>query len=113
MRDGGYSPVTAQTLQRLEPIFVERLEASVSASPEEEVELRRGISMGKFDEKWGSLPVALWLRSEAKVRGERETLEAMIRLGPDGVLPLALRYAAPELRRRLEVLAKTADSVDG
>ncbi len=102
---GAYSPVTARTLRRLEPIFVERLEAFVDATPEEEAELREGISMGKFDEKWGSLPVALWLRSEASVRGERETLVEMIRLGPDGVLPLALRHASPELRPRLEALA--------
>ena len=45
--DGGYSPVTAQTLQRLEPIFVERLEASVSASPEEEVEVAAWHLNGK------------------------------------------------------------------
>lgn len=108
--DGGYSPVAAQTLQRLEPIFIERLEAFVRASPEEEHELRRGIAMGTFNEKWGSLSLALWLHSEAKVRGERETLEEMIRLGPDGVLPLALRHIGPGLRLRLEALVETVDS---
>ena len=30
----------------------------------------------------------------------------MIRLGPDGVLPLALTYAAPELRPRLAALER-------
>ncbi len=44
---GKYSPVAARTLQRLEPQFVERLEGLVSAAPEEEDALRRGISMGK------------------------------------------------------------------
>lgn len=109
--DGGYSPVTAQTLQRLEPIFVERLEAFVSATAEEEEALRRGISMGKFDEKWGSLPVALWLHSEAAARGEQETLGTMIRLERYGVLPLALRHAAPELHPRLEALQETVVSL--
>lgn len=106
--NGEYSPVSAKTLGRLEPILVARLEALVSATPEEEAELRRNISMGKFDRKWGSLPVALWLHSEAAVRGEREVMEGMIRLGPDGVLPLALRHAAPELRPRLGEVARAA-----
>ncbi len=109
--DGKYSPVTASTLKRLEPVFVERLESFIHATAEEEKELRRGISMGKFDKKWGSLPVALWLHSEARVRGERETLETMIRLERNGVLPLALRHAAPELRPRLEALVKATRTV--
>lgn len=106
---GAYSPVTTETLRRLEPVFVERLEAAIDASSEEEETLRRNISMGKFDQKWGSLPLALWLRSEARVRGERQVLEEMIRLGPDGVLPLALRYIAPHLRPRLEAISEVVD----
>lgn len=109
--DGGYSTVTARTLRRLEPIFVERLEALVSATAEEEEALRRGIAMGKFDEKWGSLPLALWLHSEAVMQGEQETLRTMIRLERYGVLPLALQHAAPELRPRLEALQQTVDSL--
>ena len=102
--NGNDSEVTVRTLEQLEPILVERLEALVDATPEQEKELRRGISMGKFDRKWGSLPVALWLHREAARSGERETLERMIREGRDGVLPLALRHAAPALRPRLEAL---------
>jgi len=105
---GDPSPVAAETLRRLEPILVERLEAFVDATPEVEEELRRGISMGRFDEKWGSLPVALWLHAEARARGEAETLAWMVRVGPDGVLPLALRHAAPEHRPRLRALAEHA-----
>ncbi len=102
---GAYSPVTARTLRRLEPFFVERLEAAVDASPAEEPEIRRGISMGRFDEKWGSLPVALWLHSEARIRGERDALEEMIRAEREGVLPLALRHVSEELRPRLDAVA--------
>lgn len=107
---GNYSPVTATTLQRLEPVLVERLEALVDAPASRERELRRGICMGKFDEKWGSLPVALWLHSEARRHGERATLEATIRNERHGVLPLALAYADPALRPRLEALLAVADS---
>ena len=111
--EGRSSPVAARALERLEPVLVERLEAFLAATPEEEKELRRGIAMGKFDEKWGSLPVALWLHSEARVIGERETLETMIRLERHGVLPLAIRHAAPELRPRLEALAEAARQREG
>lgn len=102
--DGSYSPVTAEALARLEPVFVDRLEALATADTEVEAELRSGISMGKFDEKWGSLPVALWLHSEVKREGEREVLRSFLRLERHGVLPLALRHAAPGLRDRLRAL---------
>jgi hypothetical protein len=103
--DGTHSAVASATLARLEPVLVSRMEALAQATPAEEDALRAGISMGKFDEKWGSLPVALWLRREAALRGEREVLAETVRLGPDAVLPLALRQAAPELRPRLAALA--------
>ena len=106
--DGADSPVAARTLQRLEPILVERLEALAAAAPDAEAELRRGICTGKFDQKWGSLPVALWLHRDAQALGEHRTLETIVDLGRDGVLPLALRHAAPELRPRLAVLARRA-----
>jgi hypothetical protein len=101
---GSPSPVAARALERLEPILVERLEALATATTEEEPALRAGISMGKFDEKWGSLPVALWLHAEAARRGHDATMTWMVREGPDGVLALALRHAAPELRPRLRAL---------
>lgn len=108
--DGTYSPVARETLERLEPILVERLEAAVVAGPAEEVELRRSIAMGKFDEKWGSLPVALWLRSEAAVQGEQATLDWIVRAGPEGVLPLALRHADPKYRPRLRAVATAREA---
>lgn len=101
---GRDSPVAERTLERLEPILVARLEALAAASADEEAELRAGISMGKFDEKWGSLPVALWLHAEARERGEFAALAAFIRAGPRGVLPLARRHAAAELQPRIEAL---------
>ncbi len=103
--DGSYSPVTAETLQRLEPVLVDRLEALAEAdSASAESELRAGISMGKFDEKWGSLPVALWLHSEAARRGEQELLASTIRLNREAVLPLALRWISSEYQGRVRAL---------
>ena len=104
--DGVVPEVTRTTLARLEPIFVGRLEAfAAHPSEDEERELRKGLTIGKFDRKWGSLPVALWMRMETIERDELEVLAEMLRLGPDGVLPLALRHIAPELRPRIEALA--------
>lgn len=107
--EGNYSAVTARTLERLEPIFVERLEALATATPAAEEQLRSGIAMGKFDEKWGSLPVALWLHTEAVRCGEEDLLPTMMRLGPKAVLPLARHYVAPELRPALDHLLVMAD----
>ena len=102
---GSYSVVAADTLRRLEPIFVDRLEQLAVAGPESEPTLRHEIAMGKFDRKWGSLSFALWLHSEAALCGERETLRTVLRLERDSVFRLALRHAAPELRPAIRALA--------
>jgi hypothetical protein len=102
--DGSYSDVTARTLERLEPILITRLEALATATLEAEAQLRSGIAMGKFDEKWGSLPVALWLHTETARCGKRNVLQTMFRRGPKAVLPLARHHIAPELRPRLDDL---------
>ena len=104
---GNYSTITADTLAKLEPIFVERLEMFLSVGNEQENELRSGIAMGKFDEKWGSLPVALWLHSEVKQCGKSETLRTVMRMEREAVLSLALRHISSELRPRvLEIQRK-------
>jgi len=102
--DGRDSPASAEALARLEPVLVERLEALASASPSDEPALREGISMGRFDHHWGSLPVAIWLHKEARQRGSRVVLQEYVSLGRAGILPLALRHVAPELRPRVSAL---------
>jgi hypothetical protein len=109
---GDYSPVTAETLARLEPEFVARLEMLARADEGEERALRAGISMGKFDEKWGSLPYALWLLSEAKRCGEPATLRAALALERDSVLALAARYAADSFEERIRALAVLSGRAD-
>jgi len=101
---GRYTAVTEDTLSRLEPVFVERLEKLAAPDVANERELRDGMSMGRFDRKWGSLTFALWLHSAVKRCGEESTLQAVMRLERDSVLPLALRHAAPEFRPRLGAL---------
>ena len=107
--EGTASPAAADALRRLEPILVERLEQFVDADDEREKALRAGISMGRFDEKWGSLPVALWLHSEVKRCGEAATLRTILHLERDGVLLLAERHAAPALQPRIRALHDRID----
>jgi hypothetical protein len=52
----------------------------------------------------------LWLRREAVLAGEQATLAWMIRTGPDGVLPLAMRHADPRFLPRLERIARERDA---
>ena len=49
-------------LERLEPRFVARLAALACGSPDAET-LIADLSEGRFEEKWGALPAALWLRN--------------------------------------------------
>lgn len=110
-KNGGKSATASEALDRLEPILVERLEQFVIADDSQERQLRRGISMGKFDEKWGSLPVALWLHSEVAECEETVTLRAVLNLERDSVLVLARRHAAPELQSRIEALIRQAGTM--
>lgn len=103
--NGTPSDVTARTLAVLEPIFVERLEALATATAAEEHALRRGICTGRFDRKWGSLTVALWLRAEARERDEVDVLRDAIRQHREGVLPLAMKHIRADLRDRVRALA--------
>ena len=116
-QDGSYSKIAAERLKELEPILVDRLEKLAAASKELEDELRAGISMGRFEEKWGSLPFALWLHREVSRCGEADTLRAVLRLERDSVLLLALRHATPRLMPRIKAvqdgLGRMPDSVAG
>lgn len=109
--EGNYSTTATETLEKLEPIFVERLEKLVTAGDEHERQFRAGLASGKFDEKWGSLPFALWLHREVRKCGEMDTLQALLRLERDGVLPLASRHAAPKFMRRLKALQNKVDRI--
>lgn len=86
-------------LESLEPRFVARLAAIACASPERAQRLTADLSRGRFDRKWGALPVALWLEREP---GEPEAvLREFLLAGPAGVWALAERHAAPASRAAL------------
>ena len=86
-------------LGRLQVTFAERIAALENASEEEAAELMEGLSMGRFDQKWGALTVALWLAMDAK--GSEEQLQQWINAGPEGVLRLAHKYLPKHLKQSL------------
>jgi hypothetical protein len=101
---GELTPLARATLNDLDPILVERLEKLAHATTEEESALTAGLSRGPFREKWGALPVALWLAEES--RGDDQLLRPFVSSGSSGVLALARRQLPPGLARRLPLEAR-------
>lgn len=97
--DGGLSEHAEAVLVHLSPIFVSRLAALQTATDEEAAALMRGLSMGPFEDKWGALPVALWLSEE--VRRDDDALAVWVERGPWGVLDLAASHLPPDLAKNL------------
>ena len=97
--DGEPTPPAREALAKLEPILVERLDGLARASETEEPSLVAGLSRGPFGEKWGALPVALWLAQES--RGDDRRLRPWVAAGSSGVLALARIHLPPELAARL------------
>ena len=96
---GDPTPQARRALAGLEPIFVDRLRRLSTAPDSEESALRSGLSSGALAQKWGALPVALWLAEEAKGDGRR--LRRWIQAGSEGILDLARAHLPPELAAQL------------
>lgn len=87
-------------LERLEPRLAERLSGLARTHDVAEVRaLRQNLSAGPFAEKWGALPVALWLAVDTG--NEPERIAAWVEKGPAGILDLMLKYADPAHRAAL------------
>lgn len=88
-------------LKRLAPILVERLTKIKDAGVDTDVEaLTRGLSAGPFNQKWGALPIALWLHQEAQ--GNYGTLRTWADRGPQGIIDLMQIYLPEQLSDRLK-----------
>ena len=88
----GDSEAAAEARAKLEPRFVARLAALACASQEDADALTAELSMGRFDRKWGALPVALWLAAEPKA------IRELVLAGPDGVWALAEKHLPGDSR---------------
>jgi hypothetical protein len=101
--NGVLPPLTMQTMQKLTPVFVDRLttiQSAASLTNEEKERLNAGLSRGPVDQKWGALPVAIWLLLEAG--GDEKKLNAWIQRGPEGVIALARKYLTGKDKEKFE-----------
>jgi hypothetical protein len=96
----GSSTTAREALARLGPVLVERMSALACANEEESARLRADLSNGPFADKWGALPVALWLELESARSGD--ALRDFVRGGVASVGALARRHLPVELSARLE-----------
>jgi hypothetical protein len=99
-KNGHITDHAEKTLLSLEPVFVQRLIAIKYATETEATVLMQDLSMGRFNEKWGALTVALWLVKESA--GDDKNLIKWINLGPDGILTLALNHLPVKLKDDLK-----------
>ena len=84
------APLTTKALEELQPRFVARMTALACADSVTAVPLLADLSSGPFDQKWGALPVALWLLAD--VETDSNALHAFATAGPIGVWTLAQRH---------------------
>jgi hypothetical protein len=94
---------TIKALNRLEPIFVERMnQLSQTNDYEKEMELTRDLSFGPFNKKWGALTVALWIMKDVEMN--HHSLKALIKGGEKSAIYLAKKYLPEALRNEFEKL---------
>lgn len=95
--DGVPTPLARDTLVMLQPKMVERLTALAQDPPAEVAQgLLRNISQGRLSDKWGSMPIALWLAQASRFDPNR--LGYYVAQKPDGILQLAAEQADPAYR---------------
>ncbi len=100
---GKIPEITKNTLKKLEPIFVEKFCFAFHHQNFDD-SLFNKLSKGKFEEKWGALPVALWLDRET--HSDSQLLRQWIEKGLDGVLYLADKYLEEPYRSKLRECRK-------
>lgn len=98
---GTLSDHANKVLDRLQPIFTARISALATADEAAADSLLTGLSTGRFDRKWGALPVALWLAQEAQ--GNDENLRPWVNTGTTGILKLARKYLPENLQKQLPI----------
>lgn len=95
--DGQLTDFAKQKLAVLEPRMLERLKGlEAHPAPEEAARLMRNISQGSLSDKWGAIPIALWLAEDTSFDPDR--LAVWVGAKPDFILALAVRRADPRLR---------------
>ena len=98
--DKTLSKKAAELLNDLAPVFVDRIiKLSKTSDNAEEIKLRKGLSAGPFQQKWGAVTTALWLMKDTQCNNLK--LKKWIEAGPAGVLLLAEKYLPNHLKEKL------------
>ena len=101
------SKTASETFKKLYPIFVDRLieiESSSTLTDQDKKRLHKNLSRGSMKQKWGALPIGVWLALESK--GDDKNLIPWIKKGPDAVVPLAHKYLTGEHKIKFEATFK-------
>ena len=101
------SKTASETFEKLYPIFVDRLieiESSSTLTDHDKKRLHKNLSRGSMKEKWGALPIGVWLALES--RGDDKNLIPWIKKGPDAIVPLALKYLTGKHKTKFETTFK-------
>lgn len=109
---GKRSEAASRALAELEPRLAARLSALACVTPADAPPLTADLSNGRFDRKWGALPVALWLQQERTTRPDAS--RELVVAGPAGLWAMADRHLPDQLRavlteaRAAEALCRNA-----
>ncbi|GIL39006.1 hypothetical protein [Roseiterribacter gracilis] len=82
-KDGVLPDIAQAALTRNGPVLADRMQRLRTARVEEEAELTQGLSRGPFEQKWGAIPIALWLSREQS--RNPDALRRFVAAGPAGV----------------------------
>jgi hypothetical protein len=92
-----------EALAKLEPVLLQRLQVlERPRSAAAAAQAMRNISQGALTDKWGAIPIAIWLQEET--RGSPGKLRRWVDRGPEQILALAVRRARPDRRAEFQRL---------
>ncbi len=97
------SETARTTFDNLYPKFANKIGTLITKSDlskEEKIALHKNLSRGSMKQKWGALPVGVWLALEAK--GNDENLRAWVEKGTDAIIPLARKYLSGESKETFD-----------
>lgn len=92
-------PITLEVMNQLTPLFISRMNSLYLSKGEDEDSLRKGLSTGRIDTKWGAFTVAIWIALETN--GDPKKLNKLIEKGPQSVIYLAKKNTTEVSSKKL------------
>ena len=97
------SATSKRTFNDLYPKFTDniiRIHSEKDLTTREKKNVHQNLSRGSMKKKWGALPVAVWLASEAK--GNDKNLVKWVNKGPSAIVELAEKYLTEENKKAFD-----------